>query len=557
MEDWLTGRIGGAGILRRRNEVEREKGQILVLFALVLVVILAFAAIAVDLGVLRNNRQILRNTTDAAALAGGTLMPVDGSKPGDAAAVATLINSTIRTNYPGLPQSTTAIGSRCVVGVDPNIAACAYTISFRCLIGADSTGPLISRDVPATCDPTHSLGTSNLASQFTGAGPTRTSSCNPSAGDKCNVVVVEGSSTTQYAFAPVVGIENGSSGAVSSAACGGPCGAVPLTLNDVELVIDTSGSMGGNYSGTPSEPRIYWAKLAANQLVTDLENNGGIGVTGNRVGITTFSGTTAHSDATAWTSTAAQLANKINAIAAGGTTPTAVGMRTATTDLIAHARNPVGGKVERVVIFLSDGRPNPDLGPNGLPATSASGNQRPTQADITAYLGSADIAYSILIGTSPYYYPIGQGPYLDPNINDPAMMKLLATPDDPAAIPPLIYYYNVVDASGLPSVFHQIAGQILGSGAHLIQLYPAPVVTSVSPSSGTHSGGTNITISGQYFTGATSVTVGGAQATAVTVTNDTTITAVTPPGIVGQVDVIVTTPGGTSTITSLDHFTFN
>jgi IPT/TIG domain/von Willebrand factor type A domain/Putative Flp pilus-assembly TadE/G-like len=546
----------------QRIEEEREKGQILVLFALVLVVILAFAAIAVDLGVLRNNRQILRNTTDAAALAGGTLMPVDGSAPGAADAVATLINSTIQTNYPDLPQSTTAIDSRCVVGVDPGIADCAYTISYRCLIGADSTGPLISRDVPATCDPRPSLGASNLASQFTGAGPTRTSSCTPSAGDKCNVVVVEGSSTTQYAFAPVVGIENGSSGTVASAACGGPCGAVPLTLNDVELVIDKSGSMNGNNSGSdpacPSGcPRIFWAKKAANQLVTDLANNGGIGATGNQVGITTFSGTTANSDATAWTSTAAQLATKINAIAASGNTPTALGMQTATADLIAHARNAVGGNVERVVIFLSDGRPNPDQGPNGLPATSAAGNQRPTQADITAYLGSADIAYSILIGTSPYYYSIGQGPYLDPNINDPAMMKLLATPDNPSAIPPETYYYNVVDASGLPSVFHQIASQILGSGAHLIQLYPSPVVTSVSPSSGTPAGGTPITISGQYFTGATSVTIGGAQATSVTVTSDGTITALTPPGAVGQADVIVTTPGGTSTITSAAQFTFN
>ncbi len=359
-------------MLRQRAGDEREKGQILVLFALVLVVILAFAAIAVDLGVLRNNRQTLRNTTDAAALAGGTLMPVDGSVSGAAAAVATLINSTIQTNYPGLPQSTTAIGSRCVVGVDPNIADCAYTISYRCLIGADSTGPLISRDVPATCDPRPSLGAANLASQFTGAGPTRTSSCDPSAGDKCNVVVVGGSSTTQYAFAPVVGIANGSSGAVSSAACGGPCGAVPLTLNDVELVIDKSGSMSGNYSGTPSEPRIYWAKLAANQLVTDLSNNGGIGATGNEVGITTFSGTTAQSLGT-WSFTAAQLATTINAIAANGNTPTARGMQTATADLNTHARNAVGGTVKRVMIFLSDGRPNPDLGPNGLPATSAIG----------------------------------------------------------------------------------------------------------------------------------------------------------------------------------------
>ena len=390
-------------MVRRRSAGEREKGQILVLFALVLVVILAFAAIAVDLGVLRNNRQTLRNTTDAAALAGGTLMPVDGSALGAASKVATLINSTIQTNYPSLRHSATGMDSRCVVGVDDaSIAAgaCDYTISYRCLIGADSSGPLVSRDIPATCDPTHSLGTGNLASQFTGAGPTRSSSCNPYAGDTCNVVVVTGSSTTQYAFAPVVGIANGSSGAVSSAACGGPCGAAPLTLNDVELVIDKSGSMSGNYSGTPSEPRIYWAKLAANQLVTDLSNNGGIGATGNEVGITTFSGTTAQSLGT-WSSTALQLATTINLIGASGNTPTALGMQTANADLNTHARNAVGGAVKRVVIFLSDGRPNPDQGPNGLPANDASG-QRPTGPDITAYLGSADIAYSILIGTSPY-----------------------------------------------------------------------------------------------------------------------------------------------------------
>jgi von Willebrand factor type A domain/Putative Flp pilus-assembly TadE/G-like len=547
-------------MLRRRSGKEHEKGQILVLFSLVLVVILAFAAIAVDLGVLRNNRQILRNTTDAAALAGGTLMPVDGSVPGAATAVATLVNSTIQTNYAGLRHSATAIGARCVVGVDDaNIAAgaCDYTISFRCLIGADSTGPLIARDIPAVCNPAHSLGAAN-PSQFTGAGPTRSSSCNPYAGDTCNVVVVAGSSTTQYAFAPVVGISNGNSGAVSSAACGGPCGAVPLVLNDVELVIDKSGSMGTNNSGSdptcPSGcPRIFWAKKAANQLVTDLANNGGISATGNQVGITTFSTTSASSDPTAWTSTAAGLATTINAITAGGQTPTALGMQTATADLTAHARNAVGGKVQRVVIFLSDGRPNPDQGPNGLPANDASG-QRPTQADITAYLGSADIAYSILIGTSPTYYAIGQMPPLDANINDPEMMKLLATPDNLTAVPPQIYYYNVVDASGLPSVFHQIAGQILGSGAHLIQLYPTPVVTSASGPT------TTVSITGQYFTGLTSVTIGGAAWTVATST-DTSITVTPPasliPGASGtKVDVIVTTLGGTSPITGADQYTW-
>jgi len=505
--------------------------------------------------------------TVAFALAGGTLMPVDGSVSGAASKVATLINSTIQTNYPGLPQSATAIGSRCVVGVDPNIADCAYTISYRCLIGADSTGPLIIRDVPATCDPTHSLGTAN-PSQFTGAGPTRTSSCNPSAGDKCNVVVVEGSSTTQYAFAPVVGIANGSSGVVSSAACGGPCGAAPLTLNDVEIVIDKSGSMYQNYSGNPSHNRVYWAGYAAKQLVTDLSNNGGIGATGNRVGVTTFYGnpgnpTAGISNPSAWTSTAAQLDSLIDTLTLGSTTnantPTEEGLAAAAKDLKNNARNAVGGKVQRVLIFLSDGRPNPDGGPNGEWAQAGSlvtSNERPTQAEGDAYLGTADIAYSILIGTSSSPYFIGEGPYLDPNINDPAMMKLLATPDNLAANPQLIYYYNVVDASGLPSVFHQIAGQILGSGAHLIQLYPTPVVTSASGPT------TAVVITGQYFTGVTSVTIDGTQWAVLPGSTDTSITVTHPlaswaPGPSGtKVDVIVTTPGGTSPITSADQYTW-
>jgi hypothetical protein len=529
----IRSRLGG-----RILDDQREGGQIIVLFALTLVVMLAFAALVVDLGVLRNNRQTLVNAMDAGALAGGFDLPLDGTKPGDQAALEKLVDVTVAATYPGISKS-------------------EYTISYRCLIGVDSNdNPYISRDIPTVCNPPAALGHAPLPSDFTGAGATRSSACDPSGGDLCNAVVVTGATTTQYGFAGVLGINDGSTGAVQSVSCKGPCGNAPLALNDVELVIDKSGSMGGNYSGTPSEPRIYWAKLAANQLVTDLADNGGIGATGNQVGITTFSGTTASSDATAWTSTAAGLATTINAITPGGNTPTALGMQTATADLIAHARNPVRGKVQRVVIFVSDGRPNPDLGPNGLPATSATNNQRPTQADIDAYLGSADIAYSILIGTSPYYYAIGQGPPLSADINDPDMMKLLATPDNLTAVPPQIYYYNVVDASGLPSVFHQIAGQILGSGAHLIQLYPTPVVTSASGPT------TAVVITGQYFTGLTSVTVGGAAWPVVTST-DTSITVTHPasppwtPGAQGtKVGVIVTTPGGTSPITSADQYTW-
>ena len=525
----IRSRMGKSGA-----DEQRQDGPI------TLVVMLAFAALVIDLGVLRNNRQILVNATDASALAGGTLLPVTGLPGGTAVTKElALVDTTMAANYPGIAKS-------------------SYTVQFRCLIGIDGSGaPFISRDIPGDCDPSFSLGHAPVPEDFTGAGSTRSSSCDPvNYKDTCNTVVIVSSTTTQYGFAGVVGINNGSTGAVQSVSCNGACGAAPAGLNDVELVIDKSGSMGGNYSGTPSEPRIYWAKLAANQLVTDLANNGGIGTTGNQVGITTFSGTTATAEST-WTSTAAGLATTINAITPGGNTPTALGMQTATADLIANARNPVGGKVQRVVIFVSDGRPNPDLGPNGLPATSATNNQRPTQADITAYLGSADIAYSILIGTSPYYYAIGQGPPLSADINDPDMMKRLATPDDPSAVPPQIYYYNVVDASGLPSVFHQIAGQILGSGAHLIQLYPPPVVTAISPTTHLAVGGETITITGKYFSGVLSVHVGGTSV-APTVVNSTTMTITDPGGTKGKtVDIVVTTGGGSSLETTADQITYN
>ncbi len=73
-----------------------------------------------------------------------------------------------------------------------------------------------------------------------------------------------------------------------------------------------------------------------------------------------------------------------------------------------------------------------------------------------------------------------------------------------------------------------------------------PTVTGVSPSSGSTSGGTTVTITGTGFTGATGVDFGSTPGTGVTVVSPTQITAVSPPGTVGSVPVTVITPGGTS-----------
>ena len=83
------------------------------MFALVVTVLMIFVSLAIDVGLLRNNRQILANAVDSAALAGGTLMPVDGSVSGQAAAVTSLVNTTMVANYPGITPSQYTISYKC------------------------------------------------------------------------------------------------------------------------------------------------------------------------------------------------------------------------------------------------------------------------------------------------------------------------------------------------------------------------------------------------------------------------------------------------------------
>lgn len=83
-----------------------------------------------------------------------------------------------------------------------------------------------------------------------------------------------------------------------------------------------------------------------------------------------------------------------------------------------------------------------------------------------------------------------------------------------------------------------------------------PTVSAILPNSGTTIGGTGVSITGTNFTGATSVKFGSTPAVSPHVDSDTQISAVSPTGSVGTVDVTVTTPGGTSATSSNDQFTY-
>jgi hypothetical protein len=73
-----------------------------------------------------------------------------------------------------------------------------------------------------------------------------------------------------------------------------------------------------------------------------------------------------------------------------------------------------------------------------------------------------------------------------------------------------------------------------------------PVITSISPVTGSPTGGDTVTITGSGFTGVTAVSFGLTPAASFVFLNDTQITAVSPPGS-GPVNVRITTPLGAST----------
>lgn len=490
--------------IRRTRRAEGERGQILVLFTIVLVVIFAFTAIVVDLGMLRNNRQTLANAVDAGALAGGTLMPVDGA--GEVGAVTAIVDSTVQGTYPGVSRPAN------------------YDIEYKCLIGtgAGNTGtfdqPDIDAFIPLDCDPTPSLGHAPLVGDFEGAGKTRTVDCYPDRGDKCNVVVVAGNVTTGYTFARVVGVNEGNTGVVQSAACKGYCGILPDTPFDVMIVLDDSSSMGQNRSA--GQTRTYWAKRAANQLIDSLETARGV----QRVGVVKYSGDYRSPTAAVVLSPLTSNFASVRAVIApltgnGGNTPLRQGMALGASTLVSGART----GVQQVLVFVSDGRANPDI----------VGQGRPSSAEVSAFRASAEQVFSVAIGAG------GTGP----SNPDLPLMRSLAKPD------PATHFFHVVDASNLPDVFRQIAVELLDPKSHLISIYPAPIVDSVG-------GGGNVAITGKYFTGATRVTFGGVNAS-FSINSDTSITAVAPSGTSGQqVHVRVTTSGGTSAIGNDDLYTF-
>ena len=94
------------------------------------------------------------------------------------------------------------------------------------------------------------------------------------------------------------------------------------------------------------------------------------------------------------------------------------------------------------------------------------------------------------------------------------------------------------------------------AGACVQRQLQLPSVTKLKPKSGHAAGGTVVTIAGTGFTAGTLVRFGATPSSEVTVGSATSLTAVSPPGSIGTVDVTVTTSAGTSPTGKKDLFKY-
>ncbi len=96
-----------------------------------------------------------------------------------------------------------------------------------------------------------------------------------------------------------------------------------------------------------------------------------------------------------------------------------------------------------------------------------------------------------------------------------------------------------------------------GNGNREVYVFESPsIVFRVNPRSGPTTGGTAVTVEGSGFTAVRAVTFGSAPAASYSVDSPTQITAVSPPGQAGTVDVRVSTSIGISDATFPDEFTY-
>jgi hypothetical protein len=206
-------------IKRLRARMQDQRGVVAVVVALLMVVLGGSAAMTFDLSRLRHERHLIQAAVDLGSLAGAAYMPV--TTPAEAAAAEAVAREVATANASGLAPGDISIEFLCVVS-DPEGD------------GGGNSDELRYRCGHPNVDWGDALWTSR--------GGKAAHACNPYGGDICNAIRLTASSEIDFYFAPLIGFNEGNTGAVQAASCRG-CGPVPI---DMVIIVDRSLSMSSS-----------------------------------------------------------------------------------------------------------------------------------------------------------------------------------------------------------------------------------------------------------------------------------------------------------------------
>jgi hypothetical protein len=188
--------------------------------------------------------------------------------------------------------------------------------------------------------------------------------------------------------------------------------------------------------------------------------------------------------------------------------------------------------------------------------TTSAGTSSPTAADNFTYLKPPAISL-----VSPNVGPTSGGTAVTitgTNLSGVTEVRFGSTSVAPVlATASSVLTYSPAHSAGTVDVRVRNSGGLSDTSAAARFTYSpsGPVVTAVSPSSGTTAGGTLVSISGANLLGASSVTFGNVVVAPSSVT-DSLVQVVAPAHVSGLVHLRVTTPLGTSPSTIGDDFTY-
>ncbi|MFE9007180.1 Ig-like domain repeat protein [Streptomyces sp. NPDC007875] len=161
------------------------------------------------------------------------------------------------------------------------------------------------------------------------------------------------------------------------------------------------------------------------------------------------------------------------------------------------------------------------------------------------------VTWPTLTGILPIAGPIGGGNIVEltgVNLSTARLVRFGTAIASPTAVSDQHLLVTAPPASG-PGTVSLYVISVGGVSNRLLYTYaPVPVVTEVSPATGSVTGGETTVLTGTGLTYVTGVTLGGVPAASFESYSDTLLAVVTPPGVPGPADITVTTAGGSVTV---------